>query len=180
MNTKFQPLSLLVLALALPLPLLVPAASAATDVRNAPGKGPVVAPQSPPAVVQPGASNSAASTTPATAVTPTKITSITVSSTQLQPGMSFVVKVNGLGLPKNCNTSLVIDRLQPELKANYANLATAYQSSAWPRQNTFTLTEEGTYQVRLLPASGSACGYGGEGSIPGDLTKVVVTPAIAK
>lgn len=177
MNTKFQPLSLLVLALALP--LLVPAASAAsaaTDARNVPGKGQASTPQSPPAVTPPSAS--ASSPAPGLVVTPTKITGITVSSTKLIPGMPFIVKIHGVGVAKNCSSSLVIDRLLPELKSNYANLATAYQSSAWPRQNTFTLTEEGTYQVRLLPGSG--CGYGGEGSIPGDLTKVVVSPAIAK
>lgn len=95
--------------------------------------------------------------------------------------MSFIVKINGQGLAKNCSTSLVIDRLLPELKSNYANLATAYQSGSWPRQNTFSLNEEGTYQVRLLPgADAFSCGYKGEGSTPGDLTKVVVSPAIAK
>ena len=182
MTLKFHPLNLLVSALAFP--LLISAASAATDVRNAPGKGPVAAPQSPPAVAQPGAS--AINPAPGLVVTPTKMTSITVSATNLMVGSTLNVKLNGIGDAKyaGCGSRIKIEQVGVAEQWNgYPGVAQTMEDfSKWPKTQAFIFKAPGQYLVRLFVYDGApaSCGYAGPGSVPGDLKKITVVDATAK
>jgi len=117
---------------------------------------------------------------------PTKITQVKVSAASVMAGAPLEVRVYGTGQQKYCGTSIVIDQLTPQVKNNYGDMSSKYQyeTGGWPRIATFTITEVGTYQVRLLINVGNQnainCGYQGEGSISGDLSKFEVVPPVAK
>lgn len=182
MTLKFQSLNLLVSALVFP--LLVSVASAATDARNAPGKGPVAAPESPPAVAQPAAP--AINASPGLIITPTKMTGITVSATSLMVGAAVTVKLNGIGDAKyaGCGSRIKIEQVGIAEQWNgYPGVAQTMEDfSKWPKTQVFVFKAPGQYLVRLVVYSGApaSCGYAGPGSVPGDLTKITVVDATAK
>jgi hypothetical protein len=127
---------------------------------------------------------SAASANPGLSLSHTKVTNVSVPAYAVLTGNDFVVKVDGkIGQGGNCPTSIVIDKIKPEQKNNYGNLASPYQSSGFPRIYSFKLTEAGTYQARILvnaPGDFQACGYNGEKTIPGDLSQIVVADPVTK
>lgn len=122
------------------------------------------------------------SANPGLAITPTQITKVQLSTTSLMAGSPLVVSVYGVGQQINCGSSIVIDQLSPNLISNFGQMASKYQTETggWPRKTAFNVTEPGTYQARLLVNSALSCGYKGEGSISGDLSKFTVVPAVAK
>nr|WP_295786361.1 hypothetical protein [Rhodoferax sp.] len=125
---------------------------------------------------------SAGSANPGLGVAHTKVTNVSAPAS-VSAGNYFVVKVNGTMGQGNCPTSIVIDQISPDLKSNYGNLASPYQSSGFERSYSFRLTEKGTYQARILvnaPGNTQACGYNGEKTIPGDLSKIVITDPVAQ
>jgi hypothetical protein len=154
------------------LALAFPLIAAAADAGNIPGRGVPTPTQTSPAVI---------GTKPDLTVAPSKIINVEVSSTKVTAGMPLVVKVNAAGVQQqNCSTRIIIDQLAPQIKNNYNDLATSFQIGP-QRKYMFTLSEAGKYQVRLAMKTGSLpCGYQGEGSIPGDLTKFEILPAVAK
>jgi hypothetical protein len=116
-------------------------------------------------------------------VTPAKITSVEVTPKLLYLGASFTVTVNGTGAGdlKQCVSGIYLDKLvDPQVYGyavsyNHFNLPTYANNGPFPRKTTFTPSEEGTYQVRLIPAGNSGCGLDHLEKIPGSLTNVVVT-----
>lgn len=116
----------------------------------------------------------------------TKITKVKVSAASVMAGASLEVCVCGTGQQTYCGTSIVVDQLTPQVKSNYGDISRKcqYEAGGWPRIAIFTVTEVGTYQVRLLINVGNQnainCGYQGEGSISGDLSKFEVVPPVAK
>lgn len=124
----------------------------------------------------------AGSANPGLVVAPTQITKVQLSAASLMGGSPLVVSVYGKGLQKNCGSSIVIDQLSPKVISNYGQMASTYQyeTGGWPRKAAFNVTEPGTYQTRLLVNDALSCGYMGEGSISGDLSKFEVVPAVAK
>jgi hypothetical protein len=121
---------------------------------------------------------------PGLVVTPAKITSVEVTPKLLYLGSSFTVAVNGIGAGKlqECVSGIYLDKLvDPKVYGyavsyNHFKLSKYDNNGSFPRKTTFAPSEEGTYQVRLIPGGNSpACGLDHMENIPGSLTNVVVT-----
>ncbi len=117
---------------------------------------------------------------PNVSLVPVRITGITVSSNYVEVGHPLIVKVNGVGAnPQWCPTSILIDQLAPNQKNDYGDPPSNFKSGGWPRSDTFVINEEGIYQVRLLPGTGTSQCFVSY-PVPGDLVKITVGPAIPK
>ena len=108
---------------------------------------------------------------------PAKITGVVVTPQSVYLGGSFLVTANGTGAGTslaNCVSGFYLDKLvDPKvygyaISYNHFKLPTYDQNTAFPRKTTFTPTEVGTYQVRIIPGGNYAtCGLENSTKIPG-------------
>lgn len=123
------------------------------------------------------------SATPGLTVAPDKITGVVASSTKLEVGTVLTLKQTGTGNANApaCGSEVYLTRVAapgaPQLPDGFK---LASQSlNQWPKTQTYLMTLPGLYEVHLrMAVPAPTCGYNGPGSIPGDLTKIEVTPTV--
>ena len=115
---------------------------------------------------------------------PAKITGVVVTPHTITLGNSFVVTVNGKGVGAAlamCFSGFYLDKMvDPKVYGystsyNHFKWPTFEKNTTFPRTTTLTPTEEGTYEVRIVPGGGFAtCGLDHPENIPGSITTVTV------
>jgi hypothetical protein len=138
----------------------------------------------PPSAGMPASPTMVINPRPTVTVTPTKMTGIVVSNTTLAVGSPLTLKLNGVGDPTfaGCGSGFLIKRpghAQEEL-GYYHEIS--LDNGHWPKTRVIAFDKPGQYVVQLGVYAGApaSCGYQGPGSVPGDLTAIIVTDGIVK